>query len=373
MYKKLMVAVAVLLLFSSSTWAVDFNIIGAGARARGMGGAFIGLADDATAVSWNPAGLIQLETPEASVVGMLESHSESADIPDWDTDPYSYSHFNLNFASAAIPLAVGNNNIVAAIAYQQMINLYYKYETDIYTEEQTGGVNAITPAVGVQLTPALSVGASLNIFTGKTNYTEDDQGYDQIESEEAYSGTNFNIGVMMDLNRASIGVVFKTPFDLKGEMSGDYGTSEYILKMPTMIGFGIAYTASEKLTLAFDYESRKFSNSEEERDGITQELQLEDINQVRVGMEYLMMSGKSIVPLRLGFATAPTPNTDSNGDQITGVNLTAGIGIIMGNLNLDLGAEFNTYSYEYQYSSTTYDYSDNYFRFIVAGVIHFNQ
>ncbi|MCJ7810524.1 MAG: hypothetical protein MUP26_09715, partial [Desulfobulbaceae bacterium] len=36
------------------------NPVGSGARALGMGGAFIAIADDATAASWNPAGLIQL-------------------------------------------------------------------------------------------------------------------------------------------------------------------------------------------------------------------------------------------------------------------------------------------------------------------------
>ncbi len=34
--------------------SINYNTIGAGARARGMGGAFIGVADDATAASWNP-------------------------------------------------------------------------------------------------------------------------------------------------------------------------------------------------------------------------------------------------------------------------------------------------------------------------------
>ena len=34
------------------------NPIGSGARAQGMGGAFIAIADDATAASWNPGGLI---------------------------------------------------------------------------------------------------------------------------------------------------------------------------------------------------------------------------------------------------------------------------------------------------------------------------
>ena len=45
------------------------NPVGSGARALGMGGAFIAVADDATAASWNPGGLIQLERPEISLVG----------------------------------------------------------------------------------------------------------------------------------------------------------------------------------------------------------------------------------------------------------------------------------------------------------------
>ncbi len=45
------------------------NPVGSGARALGMGGAFIAVADDATAASWNPGGLVQLERPELSAVG----------------------------------------------------------------------------------------------------------------------------------------------------------------------------------------------------------------------------------------------------------------------------------------------------------------
>src|SRR5437867_11652718 len=43
--------------------------VGSGARAQGKAVAFIGVADDATAASHNPAGLVQLQEPEASVVG----------------------------------------------------------------------------------------------------------------------------------------------------------------------------------------------------------------------------------------------------------------------------------------------------------------
>ena len=46
--------------------SIPFNLANPGARSMGLGGAFIGSADDATAAYTNPAGLTQLVTPEVS-------------------------------------------------------------------------------------------------------------------------------------------------------------------------------------------------------------------------------------------------------------------------------------------------------------------
>jgi hypothetical protein len=46
-------------------YAAEFLKIGVGARALGMGGAFVSIADDASAAYWNPAGLVQLQSREA--------------------------------------------------------------------------------------------------------------------------------------------------------------------------------------------------------------------------------------------------------------------------------------------------------------------
>ena len=45
-------------------YGADFLAGGVGARALGMGGAYVGLANDVTAGYWNPAGLHQLQYPE---------------------------------------------------------------------------------------------------------------------------------------------------------------------------------------------------------------------------------------------------------------------------------------------------------------------
>ena len=355
--------------------SLNFNPIGAGARARGMGGAFIGVADDATAASWNPAGLVQLESAEASVVGLFESYTPESDIPDFDADPYKSSHIGLNFFSVAFPLAIGERNLVAAVAYQKVMDLYYKYDSDYAEVERTGGVNSITPSIGIQLTTAISIGASVNILTGSTEYTQKYKtGYSQdTETSYDYTGTNFSVGGLFDFNRFKLGVVYKSPFGLnEKDDDQDYDVT---LTMPQMLGVGVSFAATENLTLAADYEMRSFSDTEYEDNRTEQKTsaEWEDINQLRVGVEYLLMTGDNVLPLRLGFATTPLPTTDDNDDQIVGKNITAGVGLIMGNINLDLGVEYNSYSYEFDTGEQKYDYSDNYLRFIMSGVFHFGQ
>ena len=54
--KLLLAIVAMLAFLSSMSLANGLNLNGLGARAVAMGGAFVGLADDFSAVYWNPAG-----------------------------------------------------------------------------------------------------------------------------------------------------------------------------------------------------------------------------------------------------------------------------------------------------------------------------
>ena len=55
--------------------SLEFSFSNPGARSLGFGGAFSGLADDATAAFANPAGLVQLARPEVSVEGRQWQYS----------------------------------------------------------------------------------------------------------------------------------------------------------------------------------------------------------------------------------------------------------------------------------------------------------
>jgi hypothetical protein len=56
----------------AAKYAGEFLGLGVGGKALGMGGAFVGVADDASAGYWNPAGLFQLKAKE-----LLLMHSET--------------------------------------------------------------------------------------------------------------------------------------------------------------------------------------------------------------------------------------------------------------------------------------------------------
>ena len=92
---------------------VALSRAGSGARAAGMGDAFVAVSDDGTAASWNPAGLAQLRQPEFSFVYALSDQGLALSglrSPD-DRSLYAYRYpetgasSSVDFASAAASFA----------------------------------------------------------------------------------------------------------------------------------------------------------------------------------------------------------------------------------------------------------------------------
>ena len=147
----------ILVVFFAVTLNARWNITGAGARAAGMGGAFIGVADDATAVVWNPGGLTQLYRPEASIVSKY--NSSKSELEDWKNIK---SNFVLEFVSAAYPFM--NSKMVVALAYQRPIDLYEDFSSGSTEINSTGGADTFTFGAGYQVLPFLSVGLAANMW-----------------------------------------------------------------------------------------------------------------------------------------------------------------------------------------------------------------
>ena len=381
MFKKSLLFLFIIILGTSGLLfgQQDYLLNGSGARAAGMGYAFTGVADDASAISWNSAGLTQLYSPEASIVARFGFGSLEPDY-DMDFNVETGSKFQLNFASLALPFNVGNFNVVGGIAYRRVFD--FTQDITITAEnlgttveaitDNSGGVDAISPAIGFQLNEMVSFGAAINIYTGSTDYMSEMKVNDVIFAEgeysEEYSGTAIDLGVLVKASpQFTIGANLNLPHTLTIE-EDDY---EYDMDIPFFFSIGTAFRASDNLTIAADYRSRSWSNLEVDGEKVEY---VEDANSIHVGLEYLASAGNNVMPLRFGFYTAPTPDIDENEDQIAFNALTAGIGIIMGSIILDGSFEYMFGSYVGDTENgADVDYKVSDFRVTVGGVIHFGE
>ncbi len=344
----------ILLLFAalqfSTLQAQGLNLNGNGARAAGMGYAFTGLADDASAISWNTAGLTQLYSMEATVVGRFSAgsyditNSFGGASPDISTN----AKFQLNFASFIIPFTVGNFNIVGGIAYRNIydfnetLNMAFP-EGDV-ERKQVGSVNAITPSIAIQLSNSFSVGVAYNYNFGKYQYSENGDLDEYTDSR--YSGSSFDIGVLFRPNsKFSIGGNMNMPNTLK-ESYESFEDYEEETKIPFFWSVGAAFKATDQFTISFDYHARPWSNSE---DFESEELAT-DLNSYHVGLEYMIVTQSVVIPLRGGFYTKPLFVWDKDNNQVTDNVFTLGVGVMVGDFIVDAAFEFESSSYDGYYT-----------------------
>jgi long-subunit fatty acid transport protein len=300
------------------------NPVGSGARALGMGSAFIGVADDATAASWNPAGLIQLETPEVSIVGSYSRRREDTTFEAFPeaSGAQTVDSTDLNYMSVAYPFTAFNRNMIVSLNFQHLWDfdkeVQYSYRLsdavgpaltldDNVDYEQDGDFRTISPAFAVQIIPKLSFGATLNFWdhglsSWDTDYrshgsgtfaglpfnveTRIDEEYDleglhvDWTNPSGWQNVNFHLGLMWNITSIfTLGAVFKSPFEAKIDHTFRFDSDitfpthpaadshnairlseTVILDMPMSYGIGISARLSDALTLDLDVSRTDWSD-----------------------------------------------------------------------------------------------------------------
>ncbi|MFC1799192.1 OmpP1/FadL family transporter, partial [Thermodesulfobacteriota bacterium] len=221
----------------------------------------IGVADDATAASWNPAGLIQLETPEISMVAGYNFRREDTTYEAYPeaSGPQDVSTVDINYLSAAYPFAALGRNMIVSLNYQHQYDFNKKVQYAYNVTEaappltmnqnvdydQEGAFKSLSPAVAVQITPEISFGMTLNVwytglyenqwesryrsrgtgtfagfpFNSRTDIDESytmDGLYLNSLNPASWQNINFNLGLMWNMTRKmTLGAVFKSPFEAR--------------------------------------------------------------------------------------------------------------------------------------------------------------
>ncbi len=384
----------------------SYNPVGSGARALGMGGAFIAIADDATSASWNPGGLIQLERPEVAGVGAYFYRSEDLSFgtnPEGDGSQ-SVDMSKVNYASASYPFTLWDYNMIVSLNYQNLYDFTrdWEFPLNIDTEsltanqnigfESEGQLGAIGLAYCTQITPRLSLGFTLNFwedslyenewetrvyqngagfFSGyPVNYTY--RSFDKYN----FDGFNANLGFMWNItDKITLGGVFKTPFDadlrhkntttttqtFPTAPESDTSTStsfsvDETLDMPMSYGIGFAYRFSDAFSMSADVYRTQWDDFEQKDANGNRtspvngkpihESGIDATTQVRLGAEYLIIEPKYLVPVRAGLFYDPAP-AEGSPDDFYGVTVGTGLGI--GRFIFDI-------AYQYRFGNDVAEY-----------------
>jgi hypothetical protein len=385
----------------------DVGLVGTGARPRGMGGAYIGVAEGAEATYWNPAGLAFLQGGKATVGFFSNNSKADTEAPnryipgesltytlDNTTNVFDFVALANGFRYSGIDFAVG-------ASYQRVIDFGRKYSTElpsfgrVYTNRD--GAEAASFALAVRPTDYFGLGAALNVYFGsfeENTYVNDPPDWWISEGDTVYlayhenrkgsfSGTNFRFGGLFNYRDFKLGFTVSSPFQLKEKNTFMWtNISDYLIPFygkneaggianvgididyPWMYGVGASYRVAGKLLLAADFESKLFSKSEITYPTIywqptspdtTEDLEWEDINQYRIGLEYLLETEFAQIPIRAGYRNDPKVYTDirneiidtsttdlTRGDQVVGYVVSLGTGFYRHQYLLDFAYEFGS-------------------------------
>lgn len=248
--------IIILLLFSISqivhaensqvgTTSAAFLKMGMGARASGMGGAFVAVCDDTYALYWNPAGLFQ-----------SEDNKLTATYTSW------FQGIKNGFVGYARPVIMSKSAIGVSITYLSIGGIDGRDISGKSTGKKTVSNLAIPVTYSQKLSSKLAVGINLKLIS-QDYYMEKGSGFGIDLGMLAFPKENFSLG----LNLQNIGPKIKI------------GDAEN--KLPFNIKGGIAYK-KKNLTTAFDLDKP-----------------IDDNVKVHVGVEYLLVN--KILAIRAGY------------------------------------------------------------------------
>ena len=343
----------------------DLNLTSSGARARAMGGAFSSIADDGTALFWNPAGLIQVLDPQVSIA-IDYYHPKSTHLITYADNsarnldaPFSKNKSPLTLAVFTAPIRIKNHQFVASAGYSVVSNRLEKTYTRVNIEDVDSAfvysdindcrLNKLMLGFGTNLYKQLNFGAGINIYFGEgvNNYYRDYTNHvlhptqhvpidsivrAAIADTISYSGLNFTTGFHWNGEKFGIGAMVQTPFWItqehvkhiadtvwvNGLINSDPATIDELpkerLEVPWAITLGASYNVTEKLLLASDFEWRRYgiesirihydtilSNGDLQETFNEVSLPTENGYQLKFGAEYVLDGGFAQIPIRAGY------------------------------------------------------------------------
>ncbi len=351
--------------------SVPFSFANPGARSLGMGGAFIGLADDATTAYTNPAGLTQLRQTEVAVelrhTAFSTPYVNGGTVT---TQPFSTAGLNIaNDDSSA-------NNVSylsAVIPHDRWAFAFYRHELSrfksSFRSDRSAVINGFTlfqtassidlqivnwgAAAAYAATDKVSLGFGLSRYdfdfdtqTGRYNPGAPFQLVSAPQHGDDH-GLGWNLGARFSFSESlSLGLSYRHAprFDYSTSVTLLSNTGAEPLPQPRLLnsasglrfdvpdvwGVGLSWRPSESLVVNFDVDRVMYS---ELTDGIstffdpvaTSQLKIEDGTEYHLGAEYTFTTMKHPFSLRGGLWHDPRHAIFFDGAPRANANPSAGI------------------------------------------------
>lgn len=325
-----------LIVGDNNSFNLNFRFNSPGARANGMGGAFIGLADDATAAYTNPAGLTILTEPEVSIEQKIGEYENIFTLygPSNSQD-FTETSSGFTFLS----LVYQTEKATLSLYRHELINIHSEDDFDGYSNyvRMERDIMAVTNGVGLgfKVNNSLSLGGSIGFAQMRyycTTGIYSDATFSpppgfliRIDGEDI--STQLNLSLLWNpISNLNIGLVyrqgpeFKTTYDsfdydsINGSFDLEY-TTKYTLKVPDVYGVGASYRFNFGLTIAADVnyieysdllKDFRFPDGSTSFGGInTNDFDVDDTFEIHVGIEYVLDIGSTPVAVRGGYTHKP--------------------------------------------------------------------
>lgn len=381
--------------------AIQFNLASPGARSLSLGGAFVGLADDATAAYTNPAGLTQISTPEVSAEGRYWSYTHTfadsgrasglvtgqgldtvAGVQEGEDDD---DVLGFSFVSVVYP----RERWAVALYRHQLANFEASFDTQgvFYTDPAVGEVR-IRPvrtrldlrmvnfglSGSYEVSPGLSLGIGVSYFDLSLDSRTErftTEGFfgsprfdlPPLNSQEQHSDdadVAFQVGGLWrpEGQRWQVGAVYRQGPEFDVDVANLARLSPTLrdtatFHVPDIWGVGLVYEITRNWKVAFDYNRVQYSDLTDDFTSIFPGLNpddyfIDDGNQYHLGFEYRF--ARTAVPFRVRFGgwQEPAHQLQYRGDDLTEQILfdfgdddehgTVGLGAIFLDGHLELNA-----------------------------------
>jgi long-subunit fatty acid transport protein len=344
--------------------ALEFSFSNPGARSMGLGGAFVALADDATAAFANPAGLVQLLRPEVS----LELRTRRYSIPYTEGgravgEPTGLGIDTVDGLRIASSEETASGVSFASFVYpgeRWSLALYRHQLADFTLGTEINGLFGEVPGggtrrnednltsteldiVGTGISAAYQLSDSISLGFGLAHYSGDVENVSSVYGIDSYPETfwesnsffpenrvttstflidgedlGFNAGLLWKIAESwRLGFVYRQGprFDYDLHIRAGPANSlpdgtvldsltDHSIAFPDVWGLGVTFRSPDgRITAGFEWDRVEYSVIKETLDSPfadTSMVAIDDANELHLGAEYVFLKTNPLVAVRGG-------------------------------------------------------------------------